>query len=302
MQVHSIPAHPFVSIVLPTYNRAHLVAETIGSILNQTYLHWELIIVDDGSDDETENLIGEIIDNRIRYIKLKRTGQLGAVRNAGLAKATGELIAFADSDDLWRPDKLTFQVKLLEEKPQAEFTISDGEVFGETNATLRQRESIFEGSLVWPILEEKRFVFYTPSWLFRRSALDKIGMIDETLSGGSEFEFFLRMSAACRGIFTSERLVRIRRHAGNLTANPAVGINRFANMMKFVTRLHDTNHLTAHQYRSVMSNYHYKIALFYSGCKDYKRSTSNFLSCIKFTPLYWKAWVRLVSTAFRPYI
>lgn len=301
MQVY-IPAYPFVSIILPTFNRAHLIGETIDSILNQTYTNWELIIVDDGSDDGTEALVREITDDRVKYIKLDHTGQLGTVRNTGLVKAKGALIAFADSDDLWRPDKLAFQVKLLQEKSQVEFTISDGEVFGEISSKVRQRESSFEGSLLWPILEEKRFVFYTPSWLFRRSALEKIGMIDETLSGGSEFEFFLRMSAVCCGIFTNERLVKIRRHAGNLTADPAIGVNRFANMMKFVKRLYGTNHLTRHQYRWLMSNYHYKIALFYRSCGDYSLAELNFLSCIKFTPLLWKAWVRLASAAFRRYI
>lgn len=302
MQANSISVHPIVSIILPTYNRAYLVSETIDSIVNQTYVHWELIIIDDGSDDETEILIRKIADDRVKYIKLNHTGKLGTVRNAGLAQAKGDLIAFADSDDLWRHDKLDFQVKLLGEKPQVEFTISDGEVFGETSTTARHRELFFEGSLVWPILEEKRFVFYTPSWLFRQSVLQKIGMIDEALSGGSEFEFFLRMSATCRGIFTNEKLVKIRRHAGNLTADPAIGINRFANMMKFVNDLYAANHLTKNQYRSLMSNYHYKIGLFYQGRQDYGSTMSNFLSCVKFTPLQWKAWIRLASAVLRRYI
>jgi glycosyltransferase involved in cell wall biosynthesis len=301
MEPH-IPALPLVSIILPTYNRAYLVGETINGILNQSYKYWELIIIDDGSNDDTETLINKITDDRVRYFKLNHTGKLGAVRNTGLAKAKGELIAFADSDDLWRQDKLAFQVKLLCENPQAQFTISDGEVFGQITGTIIKRETLFEGSLVWPILEEKRFVFYTPSWLFRRSVVEDIGMIDEGLSGGSEFEYFLRMSAVYKGIFTSERLVKIRRHAGNLTANPVIGINRYSNMMKIVKGLYYAKHLTAHQYQSLMSNYHYKIGLFYNNSNDYKLATSNFINCIKFTPLQWKAWIRLASASFRRYI
>jgi glycosyltransferase involved in cell wall biosynthesis len=293
---------PLVTIILPTYNRVRLLGETIDSILTQTYIHWELIIVDDGSDDETETLIRGIADDRVRYIKLNHTGKLGVVRNAGLAKANGELIAFADSDDLWRQDKLDFQVKLLIQRPQAEFTISDGEVFGETNVTAKQREKFFEGSLVWPILEEKRFVFYTPSWLFRRSVLKKIGVINETLTGGSEFEFFLRMSANSHGIFTSERLVKIRRHADNLTADPDIGINRFSNMMKFTEDLYAAHHLTKHQYRLLVSNYHYKIGLFYHDHGNYRLAASGFLKCVKSIPWQWKAWIRLASAAFRIYI
>jgi glycosyltransferase involved in cell wall biosynthesis len=302
MESHTISSLPFISIILPTYNRAHLVIETIDSILNQSYIHWELIVIDDGSDDDTATLICKIKDDRIKYFKLNHTGKLGEVRNAGLEKATGELIAFADSDDLWRYDKLAIQVRLLQEHKQAKFIISDGEVFGEINGASAPRESFFEGSLVWPILQEKRFVFYTPSWLFRRNALESVGMIDETLSGGSEFEFFLRMCAACKGIFTNERLVKIRRHAGNLTANPAIGINRYSNMMQIVKNLYYAKHLTTHQYRLLMSNYQYKIGLFYSNSKDYKHAVSNFIGCIKFTPWQWKAWIRLVSAGFRHYI
>jgi glycosyltransferase involved in cell wall biosynthesis len=78
MEPH-IPALPLVSIILPTYNRAYLVGETINGILNQSYKYWELIIIDDGSNDDTETLINKITDDRVRYFKLNHTGKLGAV-------------------------------------------------------------------------------------------------------------------------------------------------------------------------------------------------------------------------------
>src|SRR5690349_3390116 len=105
---------PTISIILPTYNRAALIGETIASVRLQTYTTWELIIIDDGSDDHTEEVVAAIGDHRIRFYKAGRIGIGGAVKNIGLEKATGELIAFIDSDDLWAPTKLEKQVNALQ--------------------------------------------------------------------------------------------------------------------------------------------------------------------------------------------
>lgn len=96
---------PLVSIVMPTYNRAGLIAETIESIQQQTYRNWELIIVDDGSVDNTADIIENIHDDRIRYYKTQHLGMERA-RKTGLDKSNGELIGFMDSDDLWATTKL----------------------------------------------------------------------------------------------------------------------------------------------------------------------------------------------------
>src|SRR5258705_3616720 len=102
-----------VSIIMPTYNRAEYIIDTIHSIQDQTFQRWELIIVDDGSDDNTEDLIAQIKDVRIRFYKEGRTGIIGKMKNIGLRHATGELIAFMDSDDLWGKTKLGKQPAAL---------------------------------------------------------------------------------------------------------------------------------------------------------------------------------------------
>src|SRR5687767_2668980 len=112
-----------VSIIMPTYNRAEFILETVESIRGQSYSNWELIIVDDGSEDNSEAIIAALKDEKIRFYKAGRTGLVGKIKNMGLEKATGELIAFMDSDDLWEKTKLEKQLAALDQYPEAGFSL-----------------------------------------------------------------------------------------------------------------------------------------------------------------------------------
>lgn len=104
-----------VSIIMPTYNCADFIGESIKSVLYQTYKNWELIISDDCSKDNTEDIVNEFIkiDNRIKYYKLKENSGAAIARNLAVDKAKGEFIAFLDSDDLWTNDKLEKQINWM---------------------------------------------------------------------------------------------------------------------------------------------------------------------------------------------
>lgn len=104
-----------VSIIMPSYNTAQYIAETIGSVIRQTYQNWELIIVDDCSLDNTDDVVAPfLIDNRIKYLKNSKNSGAAVSRNRGLREAKGKWIAFLDSDDLWMPEKLEKQVCFME--------------------------------------------------------------------------------------------------------------------------------------------------------------------------------------------
>src|SRR5262245_37886049 len=107
--------YPMVSIILPTYNRAGYILEAIESIRRQTLKDWELLIMDDGSDDDTEERLKGITDERILYHKLPKTGKVSRIKNMAMEKCRAELIAFIDSDDLWAPFKLEKQVSALKQ-------------------------------------------------------------------------------------------------------------------------------------------------------------------------------------------
>lgn len=105
---------PLVSIILPTYNRGYCIGRAIESILNQTYSDWELIIVDNHSTDETDMVVGNFVDPRIRLVKVHNHGVIARSRNRGIDEANGPLIAFLDSDDWWSPQKLTLSVSAMD--------------------------------------------------------------------------------------------------------------------------------------------------------------------------------------------
>lgn len=121
-----------VSIIMPTYNCADFIGESIESVLNQTYENWELIIADDCSTDNTENVVNKFIkvDNRIKYYKLKENSGAAIARNLAVDKSKGEFIAFLDSDDLWTNDKLEKQINWMK-KNNYKFTCTKYEQIDE---------------------------------------------------------------------------------------------------------------------------------------------------------------------------
>lgn len=113
-----------VSIIMPSYNTAQYIEKSINSVLNQTYLNWELIIVDDGSTDGSDEIVAAIKDKRINYLKNEKNSGAAVSRNRALREAKGKWIAFLDSDDLWDKDKLKKQIKFMKDN-DLKFTYTD---------------------------------------------------------------------------------------------------------------------------------------------------------------------------------
>ena len=106
---------PLVSIITPVYNAERFLSDTIKSVQNQTYKNWEILLIDDCSKDNSAQIIKEFLkyDNRIKYIKLKKNSGASVSRNEGIRNAKGRFIAFVDSDDVWKPEKLEIQIKYM---------------------------------------------------------------------------------------------------------------------------------------------------------------------------------------------
>ena len=210
-----------VSIIIPTYNRASLIGETISSILAQTYPHWELIIVDDGSDDATAAVVADFADERIRYLKLEHSGIGGKIKNAGLHMASGELIAFNDSDDLWHPSKLEKQVIALQENPEAGFCITGGYNFSTAGVAAEYFYKEASGAYYGPLFEKifnSTIACFTQALLFRKDCLTTIRSFSET-GDFSDIDFIARLAYHFNGILLYEPLLFRRLHAGNYIQN-----------------------------------------------------------------------------------
>ncbi|MGH7325719.1 MAG: glycosyltransferase [Candidatus Rokuibacteriota bacterium] len=198
-----------VSVIIPTYNRGHVVGRALASVLTQTYRDLEAIVVDDGSTDDTAARLRAVEDPRVRYVPRLHAG-VSATRNAGIALATGELLAFLDSDDLWKPDKLAHEVRFLERHPEVQAVFSDLEkhdgdlflpsfmrdspLFGRRLAGVSHPEGIVipRREMYLYLLQE---VFIKPSALtLHRDAFKRTGGFDESLSSSEDWEFLLRFA------------------------------------------------------------------------------------------------------------
>lgn len=192
-------SNPLVSAIIPTYNRARLVTDAVESILGQTYPEVEIIVVNDGSTDDTLSRLARY-RGRTRIISQKNAGP-AAARNRGIAAATGELVAFLDSDDVWLPEKLERQVAILERAGSSVPCCL-------SNITMRfhqtERTSFDIAALhpdfeegIWTNVDEvlaTRFLLFNQSVLVRRKALEKIGGFDEKLWLLEDYELALRLS------------------------------------------------------------------------------------------------------------
>ncbi len=206
-----------VSIILPTYNRAGLIMETIESIRNQTYANWELIVVDDGSDDNTEELIHQVKDERIRFYKAGRIGIVGKIKNIGIQKMTGEFIAFIDSDDLWDESKLEKQIDTLQQYPEAGFSLTGGYNFKTLNEPLayfyKQREGIWYDNILVPFFRSEVSAT-TPSLILRKKCLNLTGLFKES-KPFADVEFILSLAKNFKAVVLYEPLFFRRIHDAN---------------------------------------------------------------------------------------
>jgi glycosyltransferase involved in cell wall biosynthesis len=208
---------PKVSIIMPTYNRAKYIIETIESIRNQTYSFWELIIVDDGSDDNSEELISQIKDERIQFYKAGRIGINGRIKNIGLEKVSGELIAFIDSDDLWTATKLEKQVAALQQYPEAGFSLTGGYNFKKLNEPVdyfyKQRKGIKCADIFISIFKSQ-ISATTPSLMLLKNCIDVVGLFQET-NPFSDIDFILSLAKHFKAVILYEPLLYRRLHDSN---------------------------------------------------------------------------------------
>lgn len=209
--------NPKVSIILPTYNRAGLIMETIESVRHQTYPNWELIIVDDGSDDNTEQIIAQVQDNRIQLYKAGRIGIVGKIKNIGMGMSNGELIAFIDSDDLWANTKLEKQIAALQQYPEAGFSLTGGYNFREPEKPIeyfyKQKDGIRYDDIFIAIFRSEVSTTM-PSLVLRKECLQTTGWFKES-KPFSDVEFILDLANHFKAVILYEPLFYRRIHEAN---------------------------------------------------------------------------------------
>jgi glycosyltransferase involved in cell wall biosynthesis len=185
------PDGPLVTIIMPTYRRAQVIAGAIASVQQQTYGRWELLVLDDGGDDDTEAVVSPLLtDARISYRRVPRQPSVAAVRNHGLELATGDLIAYLDTDNTWHRSHLARHVEALSRDPGAAWSISRQLVADPTAGTLRLRNDLRSTEH----LIEGNFIDINVA-VHRRQVLSDIGPFDPTLTRLSDWDLALRLAS-----------------------------------------------------------------------------------------------------------
>ena len=208
-----------VSVIIPVYNTPEkILSETVNSVLDQSFSYFELIIVDDGSNDETRAMLDRLSDERIRVIH-RPNGGVACARNTGIASARGRFIALLDHDDLWHPDKLARQKQMLDESPETVLVYSQIEVFGVSD-TIQIPEYAEVGDNAFLSELEQNRIQSMSCVMFRRDVVERNNIqLRPEFVPCDDWDFYLQIAKYGRFRCSSGVPVYYRLHSGNQSAD-----------------------------------------------------------------------------------
>jgi len=250
--------NPLVSIIIPTYNRAHLISETLDSVLAQTYHNWECIIVDDGSQDNTEEVVTKYIknDNRFKYYKRPKESMKGAgsCRNYGFKMSNGKFVNWFDDDDIMLSGFLEKRLKMFDSSPKLDVVFCAFQVFDVKRIRDRMANIQFNGNIIKSYIDSE-IVFGPQSYLMRREILQDF-LFDEHLQRAEDADFFLRLFSTKEAIKIShiaEVLFYVRTHKKTITLNDDKEGKRLNS--QFIVRKKILDYATKIQYQKGILKY-----------------------------------------------
>lgn len=203
-----------VSIIMPSYNTARFLPETIGSVLAQSYENWELILVDDCSTDDTDAVMAGFDDPRIRYVKNERNSGAAVSRNRALREAKGKWVAFLDSDDLWHPRKLEKQIRFMEE---------NGYRFSYTNySEIDEASRLLGRTVTGPrrITKTSMYNYCWPGCLTVMYDARELGLLQiEDIKKNNDYAMWLKLCRKADCYLLNEDLASYRKRSGSISSH-----------------------------------------------------------------------------------
>ncbi len=213
-----------VSVVIPTYNRASLLGEAIKSVLDQTYSDYEIIVVDDGSTDNTRDIVNQFKVENLRYFYQEKKG-VSVARNRGIHEARGQYIAFLDSDDLFLPEKLKLQIDLFEKTPEL------GMVYGAyTSVDEKENEISIHPARAYPGGYKEMLTsctVATPTVMVKRVVLEQVGAFDEVMSLAEDVDLWCRIFRYHPIDMIETPVSKVRIHSGGTPRDPEAVLNAY---------------------------------------------------------------------------
>jgi len=251
---------PCISVIIPTYNRCWILKEAIDSVLSQEYTDFEIIVVDDGSNDATAALLSAYGD-QITTIYQGNSG-VSAARNAGILMAKGKYVAFLDSDDMWLPEKLSCQVDFFQSHAEAvicqtdEIWIRNGVRVNPKNRHKKPSGMIFEPSL--------QLCLVSPSAvMIKKSLFDAVGLFNEAFPACEDYDLWLRIGLYYP-IYLIERHMVVKRggHDDQLSRNP--GLDRYR--IQSIVKILENHQLTPAYHQAAVDVLNEKCRIYAAGC------------------------------------
>lgn len=281
-----------VSVIVPAYNKADLTVKTAESVLSQTYKNIEVIIVDDGSTDNTRQRLSPYFD-RIRYV-YKENGGACSARNLGIRLATGDYIGLLDCDDIYLPQKIEKSVAYLERNSDFGFVHTSAYLIDENDAILRiysLRENRHIGWIAKRLLSVNYICNSTV--VIRKSCFEKVGLFDETIFFAADWDMWLRLAEQYKGGYINApfTLYRVLEHYKFNHLNEAKEEQLFV-LKKAFQRNPGLNPRLKDKF---ISNVYYRQAVDYLAINDFRRAREELISCVRKCALNTKAHFLLIS-------
>lgn len=272
---------PEISIIIPVYNGKKFIAEAINSVLRQTHKDYEIIVVDDGSTDDSGKVLEQFGD-KIRYFYQQNKG-ISSARNMAIKEAKGEYIALLDQDDVWYPRRLEKQIEVFKIKPDTGMVYSTCYCINEKNEILYKLPYNHKLCSGWVF---KDLIFETfipvPTVLIKKSVLDEVGFFNEKYSYAEESELFLRISRLYKIECIDEPLAAYRIHCQNLSRNKEKNLDEDIMLKEEMMKIYPKETLPIqNSLRLNLAKQYYKAGLLYLGLRKRNTAQEKFLKSIK---------------------
>lgn len=288
---------PLVSVIIPTYNRAHLLKRAIDSALAQTYENLEVLVIDDASSDETEYVVGSYRDPRVRYFRHCTNRGGSAARNTGLQLARGHFVAFLDSDDEWMPEKVERHLEVFRKHPEYDVVYSAvRDVYPDGSFRIRHHDGP-EGQ-IYDLLLVRNVVGPTSAFVVRRECFEKVGGFDESLRSAQDYDMWLRLARHFKFKCIREPLVNYYWHGDQITSNvEAKKQGMLAILKKYEFDLRRTH-------PSVVADRYFRLGRFLVVAGQVAEGRKYVFRALRICPWRPKYALHLLLTAFgaRPYL
>lgn len=209
---------PLISVIIPAYNCENTVKKTIQSVLKQNFTDFELIVINDGSQDKTLDIIGQISDARLKVLSFENAGG-NVSRNRGLKIALGEFVSFLDADDMWTADKLASQLQALKDNPQAAVAYSWTDYIDSSDKVVISGKRLEVNGDVYEQLLISNFLENGSNPLIRKDAITELDGFDESLSAAQDWDMWLRLAAKFQFICVPSVHILYRISSNSVSSN-----------------------------------------------------------------------------------